>query len=332
MTGTTPKQVLDELCAADSLVVLGHEDPDGDCVASQLALAEFLVARGKQVGVYSAGPFNRYEIRAYAPRFRPAIEADVLSRNPLAVLLDCAAPKRTGSLAGQLAGLRTVVIDHHPPAPAGTPDADFGDLRLVDPSAPAAAYLVQLIVESSGTTIDAGLAELLLLGLCTDTGFFCHVPAGNTAAFEAATRLVASGASPRATHQHIYGGRSFAHRRLLGTLLQRTEQFHGGRVLFTYQTLSDQRALGDGPAGNDELYQLLRTVDGSDVLAFVRERRAGECSVSLRSAPAVDVSAVARHFGGGGHRQAAGFTWNGTVQALRPLLIDRLAPGTPASA
>ena len=322
----TPKQVLDALCAAESLVVLGHEEPDGDCVASQLALAEFLRGLGKRVGLYSAGPFNRYEIRGYAERFRSVIEPETLRRNPLAVLLDCASPKRTGSLAGQLQGLRTVVIDHHPPGPAGTPDADFGDLRLVDPAAPAAVYLVQLIVESSGTAIGADLAELLLLGLCTDTGFFCHVPAGNTAAFEAAARLVAGGASPRAVHQHIYGGRSFAHRRLLGTLLQRTERLHGGRVLFTYQSLADLRTLGEGPAGNDELYQLLRTVDGSDVLAFVRERRQGECSVSLRSAPTVDVAAVARQFGGGGHRQAAGFTWTGTVQALRPLLISRLAP------
>ena len=331
MTAATPKQVLDALCAAESLVVLGHEDPDGDCVASQLALAEFLLGQGKHVGVYSAGPFNRYEIRGYEARFRPAIEPEMLRRNPLAVLLDCASPQRTGSLAGQVAGLRSVVIDHHPPGPPGTPDADFGDLRLVDPAAPAAAYLVQLIVESSGIAIDPGLAELLLLGLCTDTGFFCHVPAGNTAAFEAAARLVARGASPRATHRHIYGGRSFAHRRLLGTLLQRTERFHGGRVLFTYQSLADLRELGDGPAGNDELYQLLRSVEGSDVLAFVRERRANECSVSLRSAPAVDVAAVARHFGGGGHRQAAGFTWTGTVAELRPLLIGRLARVAPGS-
>ncbi len=328
MTDTSPRQILDALCAADSLVILGHEEPDGDCVASQLALAEFLSSRGKRVGVYSAGPFNRYEIRAYAGRFRPAIEADTLRRKPLAVLLDCSSPKRTGSLAAQLAGLRTVVIDHHQPGPPGTPDADFGDLRLVDPAAPAAAYLVQLILESSGDPLGSELAELLLLGLCTDTGFFCHIPAGSTAAFEAAARLVAAGASPRAVHQGIYGGRSFAHRRLLGALLQRTERFHGGRVLFTYQSLADLRPLRDGPAGNDELYQLLRTVDGSDVLAFVRERRAGEYSVSLRSAPPVDVAAVARQFGGGGHRQAAGFTWTGTVHTLRTLLIGRLAPQT----
>lgn len=326
MTNATPRQILDALCAAESLVVLGHEEPDGDCVASQLALAEFLSSLGKRVGVYSAGPFNRYEIRRYAHRFRPAIEAETLRRNPLAVLLDCASPERTGSLARQLEGLRTVVIDHHPPGPPGSPDAAFGDLRLVDPTAPATACLVQLILESSGTAVRTDLAALLLLGLCTDTGFFCHVAAGNTAAFEAAARLVASGASPRATHQSIYGGRSFAHRRLLGTLLLRTERFHGGRVLFTYQSLADLRELGEGPAGQDELYQLLRTVDGSDVLAFVRERREGECSVSLRSAPAVDVAAVARHFGGGGHRQAAGFTWTGNVNTLRPLLISRLAP------
>ena len=321
MTATTPAQVLDELCAADSLVLLGHEEPDADSVTSQLALGEFLRSRGKRVGIYSAGPFNRYEIRDFAPRFHATIEAHTLRENPLAVLLDCASAERTGSLAPQLAGLRTVVIDHHPPDPR---EKAFGDLRWVDPTAPATAYLVQLLIEAADTPLAPSLAQLLLLGLCTDTGFFCHIPVGNTAAFEAAARLVASGASPRATHQHIYGGRSFAHRQLLGTLLQRTEQFHQGRVLFTYQSLADLQALGAGATGNDELYQLLRTVAGSDVLAFVREHPGGGCRVSMRSGDAVDVAAVARQFGGGGHRQAAGFSWPGSVEELRPLLIARL--------
>ena len=323
MIATSPAQVLDHLCACASLVLLGHEDPDGDCVASQLALGAFLESRGKRVGIYSAGPFDRYEIRAFAPRFRHAIEPETLRANPVAVLLDCASAERTGSLAPQLAGLRTVVIDHHPPDPGETP---FGDLRWVDPTAPATAYLVQLMIEAGGAPPAPALAQLLLLGLCTDTGFFHHVPAGNTAAFEAAARLVASGASPRAAHQHIYGGRSFAHRRLLGTLLQRAEQHHHGRVLFTYQSLADLRELGDQPTANDELYQLLRTVAGSDVLAFVREHPGGGCRVSMRSAVGVDVAAVAHRFGGGGHRQAAGFSWSGSIEELRPLLIARLAP------
>lgn len=321
MTATTPEQVLDALCSAESLVLVGHEEPDGDCVASQLALGEFLESRGKRVGIYSAGPFNRYEIRDFAPRFRTAIEAHTLRANPVAVLLDCASAERTGSLAAQLIELRTVVIDHHPP---DSRERAFGDLRWVDSDAPATSYLVQLLIEAGGTPLTPALAQLLLLGLCTDTGFFCHVPAGNTAAFEAAARLVASGASPRVTHEHIYGGRSLAHRRLLGTLLQRTEQFHQGRVLFTYQSLADLQPLGDGPTGNDELYQLLRTVADSDVLAFVREHPGGGCRVSMRSGVGVDVAAVARMFGGGGHHQAAGFSWPGSVEELRPLLIARL--------
>lgn len=141
MIAASPGQVLAELCACDSLVLLGHEDPDGDCVASQLALGAFLESRGKRVGIYSAGPFDRYEIRAFAPRFRTAIEAHTLRANPVAVLLDCASAERTGSLAPQLAGLRTVVIDHHPPDPDDTP---FGDLRWVDPTAPAAGHTCAL--------------------------------------------------------------------------------------------------------------------------------------------------------------------------------------------
>ncbi len=328
MTPATPAAVLAALLAADALVLVGHEEPDGDCVASQLVLAEFLAGRGKRVGLYSAGPFERHEIRAYAPRFRRVIDPQMLRRKPTAVLLDCATPERTGSLAQQLGGLPAVVIDHHVAGPPGAGGVPYGDVRLVDPAAPATAYLVQLIVEAAGAELSPTQVELLLFGLCTDTGFFRHVAAGNTAAFQAAARLVARGANPRATYQRIHGGRSFAQRRLLGTLLQRTEQHAGGRVLFTWQLLRDLQEFGVPPAGHDELYDLLRTVADSDVVAFVREKPDGCCSVSLRSSPLLDVAGVAREFGGGGHRQAAGFTWRSTVDALRAALLPRLAAAT----
>ena len=332
MTAGTPAAVLAALQAADALVLVGHEEPDGDCVASQLVLGEFLAGRGKRVGLYSAGPFERHEIRAYAPRFRRVIEAEMLRARPTAVLLDCADPERTGSLAPQLAGLPAVVIDHHVAAPPQEGATPYGDVRLVDPAAPATAYLVQLIVEAAGAELSRSQVELLLFGLCTDTGFFRHVAAGNTAAFLAAARLVARGANPRATYQRIHGGRSFAQRRLLGTLLQRTEQHAGGRVLFTWQSRRDLQEFGAPPASHDELYDLLRTVADSDVVAFVREKPDGDCSVSLRSGPLLDVASVAREFGGGGHRQAAGFTWRSTVDALRNALLPRLTAATDGTA
>ena len=242
MTAATPAAVLAALQAANALVLVGHEEPDGDCVASQLVLGEFLAARGKRVGLYSAGPFERHEIRAYGPRFRRVIEATMLRQRPTAVLLDCASPERTGSLSRQLTGLPAVVIDHHLAGPPGA-STPYGDVRLVDPAAPATAYLVQLIVEAAGVELSPSQVELLLFGLCTDTGFFRHVAAGSTAAFQAAARLVGRGANPRATYQRIYGGRSFAQRRLLGTLLQRTEQHAGGRVLFTWSSAHPQPAM-----------------------------------------------------------------------------------------
>lgn len=319
--------VLAALRAADALVLVGHEEPDGDCIASQLVLAEFLGGLGKRVGVYSAGPFERHEIRRFGARFRPVIEAEMLRRNPTAVVLDCATPERTGSLAGQLAGLPAVVIDHHV---AGPPGERYGEVRLVDPAAPATAYLVQLIVEAAGAELSPAQVELLLFGLCTDTGFFRHVGPGNTAPFEAAARLVARGGDPRATYQRIHGGRSFAQRRLLGVLLQRAEQHAGGRVLFSWQSLRDRQQHGGPPAGHDELYDLLRTVAGSEALAFAREQPDGRCAVSLRSGPALDVARVAQEFGGGGHRQAAGFTWRGSVSALRAALLPRLEAAAAA--
>ena len=97
----------------------------------------------------------------------------------------------------------------------------------MDPSAPATVYLVQLIIEASGTELTPALAELLLFGLCTDTGFFRHLNTHSQPVFAAAGRLVAAGADPQTVYQRIGGGRTFLHRRLLGTLLARTEQHRG---------------------------------------------------------------------------------------------------------
>jgi phosphoesterase RecJ-like protein len=316
MNAVTPAAlgaILATLQAADSVAVVGHERPDGDCVAAQLALAEFLAGCGKRVGVYSAGPFDRAEVRAFAARFRSTIEPEMRARQPLVVVVDCSTPDRTGTLEPEIDGLRTLVIDHHSAGVA------FGDLRLVDPSAPATVYLVQLIIEASGTELTPALAELLLFGLCTDTGFFRHLNTHSQPVFAAAGRLVAAGADPQTVYQRIGGGRTFLHRRLLGTLLARTEQHRGGRLLFTCQWRSERER-----AGYDELYDLLLTVAGCEVLVFAREEPAGGCSVSMRSSAAADVGSVAHALGGGGHRQAAGFTWPGSIDELRAEILRRL--------
>jgi phosphoesterase RecJ-like protein len=123
----------------------------------------------------------------------------------------------------------------------------------------------------------------------------------------------------------IYGRRDLSGRKLLGELLLRVETHREGRLLMTWQTMEDKRRQNARQRGEDELYRLLQTVRGVVVVAFLREEGEGRYSVGLRSNPSVDVGKIAASFGGGGHRQAAGFDIEGTLDSVKGTVVEAFA-------
>ena len=302
-----------------SFVVVGHKEPDGDCIASQLAAATLLRSLGAKATLHSAGPFDRPEITPFADSFAQTI-TDEQRQGAAAVIVDCSTPDRTGSLGSRVAGMPCLVIDHHS---AGEP---FGDARFVDPSAPSTSVLIQQLFDDAGVPFDADTARLLLFGLCTDTGFFRHLGPGSASTFHAIARLVEHGTSTSDIYMMVYGRRELSARRLLAEMLSRTESHRGDRLLITWQTRADRERLSAHQRGEDDLYRLLQTIKGNVVVALIKEEGEGTFSVGLRSTTAVDVGAVAASFGGGGHRQAAGFDIHGTLARVKKTLADALLP------
>jgi len=319
-----PPAVRNFLRAHARLLVLGHMEPDGDAVASQLALASLLGRQGKEVHLYSPGPFDRPEITRYAERFLPApVRPEHRSAGTAAVVLDCSTADRLAGLAEALGGLPTLVIDHHATGEA------FGDLAWIVPEAPAVAYLVQRLAESLGLPPTVEEAELLLFGLARDTGFFRHLSESSAPVFEAVARLAACGASPQRVYRMMHSGWEPAKIRLLALSLERVEYALGGRVALAWQTLQDLEGTKAATRGSDETYRLLQAVEGVEVVAFLQEEGGGRCSVGLRSNQVGDVSRLARSLGGGGHVRAAGYTRAGTLAQVRAELLAALGPLLP---
>lgn len=299
--------------------IVGHKEPDGDCVGSQLALDSFLRRQGKETVLLSAGPFTRVEIAKYRERFLDAVPA--LPGDCAVVVLDCSSLARIGAIQeGLPAGLPLAFIDHHSAGEAS------GDVRFVDPSAPAVAYLVQLLIEASGKGLAAEEAELLLFGLCTDTGFFRHLDDRSADVFSAVSRLVRAGASPKLAFSMMNGGKPFDSRLLMGLLLSRAERFYGDKLIVTWMGLEDQERFGLIGRDSDMLYQLLMTVEGMEVAVVVRQEKPGECTVGFRSRETVDVASVAAGFGGGGHRLAAGLHIKADLPEVRTRVIAAFEP------
>jgi len=313
-----PTEVTDFLTAHKTYYVVAHIEPDGDCLASAMALGLYLNrVFGKLVRFYDAGPFDRREVSHLAGQFETSVDPDTRENDPDAavVVVDCSGPDRVGPLADDLAGLPTAVIDHHA---TGEP---FGDVRFVNTKAPATCYLIQLIIETMGGGFSVDEAELLLFGIATDTGYFRHVESAAAGLFEAVSRLLLAGASPKKAHHQMFGGYQLASRFLLARLINRARVLEDGAAIVTWETLGDVEEFGRTSRDSDTLYELLFAVEGVRLIALIREEPNGKCAGSLRSIDSIDVSKVAVKFGGGGHRRAAGFTITGPIDAIRDQVV-----------
>lgn len=302
----------------DTYIVVGHKEPDGDCVGSQLALGSFLERQGKRAVLLSSGPFTRTEIAKFAPRFCASYETSNSGQASLAVIVvDCSSISRIGQVSDSLPpGLPVAFIDHHASGEVS------GDVRLVDPSAPAVTYIVQNVIEFMSGAPTCEEAEYLLFGLCTDTGFFRHLDHRSGDIFAAAGRLADAGASPKHAFDMMNGGKPFASRKLMGELLSRAETRYDGKLIITSMNFADQERYGLVGRDSDMLYQLFLTVAGMEVAVVVRQESPEHCTVGFRSRESVDVASIAAKFGGGGHRLAAGLHLEGQADDIVKHVIE----------
>jgi phosphoesterase RecJ-like protein len=302
-----------------SFVILGHKEPDGDCIASQVAAARLVRALGKEATLHSAGPFDRPEIMPFAPEFSSTVSTERRTGTAV-IIVDCSTPDRTGPVGAMVTGLPCLVIDHHS---SGEP---FGDARMVDSSAPSTTIILLDLFEALGVALDADTARLILFGLCTDTGFFRHLGAGSAETYRSIARLVERGTSTADVYMMVYGQRELASRKLLAEMLLHSESHWSDRLILTWQMIADRERLEAHQRGEDDLYRLLQTVKGNVVVVLIKEEAEGVFSVGLRSTAAVDVGVVAASFGGGGHRQASGFDIRGSLESVKKAVIEAIAP------
>jgi len=317
---SVPRELLDFIGLHGTFYLIGHKEPDGDCVGSQLALGSFLRRQGKQVVLLSAGPFSRTEVMPYESRFQPRLPQNSPTEGAAALILDCSSLSRIGEVADSLPQVPLAFIDHHASGSAS------GAVLYIDPKAPAVTLLILALIEASGSHPTKEEAEYLFFGLCTDTGFFRHLDESSAPTFEAAARLVSAGASPKRSFNMMYGGKTLLSRRLMGEILRRTESFYDGRLLVSSMTLEDQQRYGLESRDSDMLYQLLLSVAGSEAAMIVRQENESNCTVGLRARELVDVGSIAQSFGGGGHRLAAGLSLPGTVETVSDKLVAAFAP------
>ena len=303
-------------------IVIGHKEPDGDCISSCLGIAEILKHYNKQYQLLSAGPFKRTEIQKFEKQFTNEMEflSEEERKQTGLIICDCSEMHRLGEIEGDLKNLDTFVIDHHK-----TAEIPNNAESIIYSNSPAASLLVQLLYENCVGKLTEKIAKTLFFGLMTDTGFFRFLTNKDTETFLASARLVEAGANPRETYDEITSGKSYQSRKLLGVMLNHAETYLDGKLIVTYETLDDTKKYGQEGRDSDALYSALLAVKNVEAVVFVRQETDSNCTAGLRSKDRVDVSSVAAKFGGGGHKNASGLSTQGKIETLIPAIVKEFA-------
>jgi nanoRNase/pAp phosphatase (c-di-AMP/oligoRNAs hydrolase) len=229
----------------------------------------------------------------------------------VAVMLDYSELSRTGAMEAPLraAESKKLVIDHHIHVGAA-----WWDERFVDVSAAATGLLVLRIAKLLGAPLDAVAAKGVFTSIVTDTGWFKY---SNTDAetFSAAAEMVRHGVKPSEIFGAIYQRRSREHPPYVSRILSRLEYFADGKLAVVHQPLADSIDLD--LVDSDEVLDILRSVKAVEVVLFLRELKDGTVKLSARSKTDYDVNALARGFGGGGHKKASGATIKGSLADVK---------------
>jgi len=306
-------RILALLRGGGRFLLTSHVNPDGDSVASQCAVRLLIERLGGKADIVNSHPVPRsYQFLPGTSRFRTRAPKSWKPYSAV-IVLDCGSASRASGLLEPRPPLPVVNIDHHATNPG------YGDLNLVVPDACSTAEIIHGLAISLGVRPEGGLAEALYTGILTDTGSFRH---GNATprAFRIASLLVGSGVDPARIARAVYESVTFETLQVLGETLAGLRRTPDGRVSWIRLPFAVLGKLAS-PAESEEWASYPRALDTAVISICFKESEPGLVRLSFRSKGTIDVAALAARWGGGGHRNAAGATVHGSLEAVERTVI-----------
>jgi phosphoesterase RecJ-like protein len=309
-------KILEVMLRKDRIAIISHVDPDGDSTGSQIALGNFLQSLGKKVLLINQDEIpSRYgfldpqkKVRRSFGGFKP----------DLVLVLECSNLNRIGKLKKMIPpGSMIINIDHHPD------NTLFGSINYLDTQASATGEIIYDLLKRADYAFDLNTASALYTAILTDTGRFSF---SNTRPRTLTTcaRLIQLGADPKFITDQLYFNHSAGCLRLLGNILDNLELLDKGRycsLVITHQLLKD---FAVNPRDTEGFVDYALFLNGVVAGALFLETSHRVVRVSLRSPGAIDVSAVAKLFGGGGHRNASGFVLNQDLDDVKKMVNQEI--------
>ena len=297
--------LIEAIQKAGSIAVGGHIRPDGDCVGSCMGLYLYVKENfpEKEIHVYLEEIPNNFKFMEHTDEILHEIPEGKIY--DLFILLDLSSADRLGFSAPLYESARnTLCVDHH------ISNAKYAKENYIRPEASSTSELVYELLEYD--KISKAAAECLYTGMVHDTGVFRYT-CTHPSTMRAAAALMEKGIDFSRIITETFDEKSYLQNQVLGRALMESIRFMGGKCIVSAFRMKDMAFYQVQPKHLDGIVSQLKLTKGVDVAIFMYELEAGTFKVSLRSTEAVDVSRVARYFGGGGHMRAAGCTMAGTV-------------------
>ena len=318
---TTAAHVAAEIRRRERFVVASHARPDGDAIGSSLATALALERLGKQVRVVSKDRVPP-QMQVFPGVDRIEVVDRVDDTGDAVVILECGDAQRTG-IAGLERGY-VINIDHHPG------NTLYGAINWLDLSAAACGEMVFTLIGELGVALTPEIATHVYIAILTDTGAF-HYSNITPRTFDICRQCVEAGVNPPAVARNIFDSNNLARLKLYGAVLHRMQLDPSGRIA----TVSVDQELAHECGGTYEdtegLVNLPLTVKEIVAVAFFKENGPGDWRISMRSKGPINVNAVAREFGGGGHTNASGCSMRGDFADLKALFESKLLQAIEAA-
>lgn len=311
----TLDNIIEEIKKANTIVVLAHENPDGDAIGSVLAMGLALKSLGKNPDMI---------IREFPRTFNFLPGADEIKQNSevqkydLAISLDCADLRRLVGKEYFEEARKTIVIDHH------STNSMYADINFVNPVSPACCEILAGMFTYFDIDINQDIGSCILTGIITDTGGFKYQSV-TAETFEFTAELLRKGVNVSEIYKKALETRTRANFELLKRTLDRTEILENGKVAVTYMTSQDKEELNVQPGDDEGLVEIGRDVEGVEVSIFIKQKdNENKYKVSMRSNDYVNVSDICYIFGGGGHPKAAGCLIQGDIQQVKDKILKEV--------
>lgn len=317
--GVDWKAFTDQIRHYESFVLVSHIRPDCDALGSELGMAEVLRGIGKKVRIINAhrtppalqflDPAGNIEVLG------DSVQAEEISADCM-MILDTSAWAQLGDMGDVIRGSRAdkIVLDHH------VGEDDLGATMFKDYQAEATGHLVVQAADALGVALTRSIAVPLFAAIATDTGWF-RFGSVTAETYRVIARLVDAGVVPSEVYGDLYERDTIGRLRLRGLILSRTEAELGGALMHTYVKKEDFDATGAEPSDTEDAINLTLAVEGAKAaVIFVGQLRGG-FKLSFRSRCEMDCNTIARQFGGGGHKAAAGAFQEGTLEEVKQRVL-----------